>query len=53
MTGTGKELSRKAADPLAAYGLALLERLSVDLTTRFGRGFSVSNLRQMRAFYVA
>jgi hypothetical protein len=33
----------------ARYGEALLERLSADLTRRFGRGFSVCNLRQMRA----
>lgn len=35
----------------AGYGEALLERLSSDLTSRFGRGFSVRNLRQMRAFF--
>lgn len=35
----------------AGYGEALLEQLSADLTARFGRGFSVRNLRQMRAFY--
>jgi len=37
----------------ARYGEALLERLSADLARRFGRGFSVRNLRQMRAFYMA
>lgn len=37
----------------ARYGEGLLERLSADLTRRFGRGFSVRNLRQMRAFYMA
>lgn len=37
----------------AAYGHALLKRLSVDLTTRFGRGFSERNLEQMRLFYMA
>jgi predicted nuclease of restriction endonuclease-like (RecB) superfamily len=37
----------------ATYGVALLDRLASDLTSRFGRGFSVRNLRQMRAFYVA
>jgi predicted nuclease of restriction endonuclease-like (RecB) superfamily len=37
----------------ARYGDALLERLSADLTRRFGRGLSVRNLRQMRAFYLA
>jgi hypothetical protein len=37
----------------ARYREALLERLSADLTRQFGRGFSVRNLRQMRAFYMA
>lgn len=35
----------------AQYGTQLLERLSVDLGARFGRGFSVINLRSMRKFY--
>ncbi|MGP0063014.1 MAG: PDDEXK nuclease domain-containing protein, partial [Isosphaeraceae bacterium] len=35
----------------AAYGERLIERLSQDLTTRFGRGFSKVNLKQMRKFY--
>lgn len=37
----------------ATYGDALIERLSADLTARFGRGFSRQNLWQMRAFYAA
>lgn len=37
----------------AGYGDELLERLSLDLTARFGRGFGRSNLQQMRAFYLA
>ncbi len=37
----------------AAFGTELVLRLSTDLTARYGRGFSVSNLRQMRAFYLA
>jgi predicted nuclease of restriction endonuclease-like (RecB) superfamily len=37
----------------AAYGTALLKRLSGDLTERFGRGFGVVNLQQMRNFYLA
>jgi len=37
----------------AAYGEALIERLSADLTLRFGRGFSRQNLWQMRAFHQA
>jgi len=37
----------------AAYGQALLQRLSADLTARFGRGFGVDNLELMRLFYQA
>jgi predicted nuclease of restriction endonuclease-like (RecB) superfamily len=36
----------------AGYGEELLKRLSTDLTARFGRGFSVVNLQQMRNFYL-
>ncbi len=35
----------------AEYGQRLISRLSGDLTSRFGRGFSERNLEQMRAFY--
>lgn len=35
----------------AEYGEELLEKLSSDLTKRFGRGFSRRNLSQMRKFY--
>ena len=37
----------------ADYGEELLKRLSIDLTSRYGRGFAKSNLYQMRSFYVA
>ena len=37
----------------AAYGAALLARLAVDLTQRFGRGFSRQNIQQMRQFYLS
>lgn len=37
----------------AAHGEALLARLSVDLTNRFGRGFSVDRLETSRLFYLA
>lgn len=37
----------------AGYGEALLERLSADLTARFGRGFSTDNLETMRRFFQA
>jgi predicted nuclease of restriction endonuclease-like (RecB) superfamily len=35
----------------AKYGSELLQRLSSDLTQKFGRGFSERNLQQMRLFY--
>ncbi len=37
----------------ADYGEALLVRLSDDLTSRLGRGFSRQNLQQMRLLYLA
>jgi len=36
----------------ATYGDSLIENLSIDLTKRFGRGFSLQNLQQMRVFYL-
>ena len=36
----------------AGYGEQLIERLSLDLTQQFGRGFSGRNLEQMRQFYL-
>lgn len=37
----------------AEYGEKLIERLACDLTDRYGRGFSVRNVWQMKAFYLA
>ncbi|MCD9120225.1 YhcG family protein [Cupriavidus sp. UGS-1] len=37
----------------AAYGSGLLKRLSEELSRRFGRGFGMVNLQQMRQFYLA
>jgi hypothetical protein len=37
----------------AEYGKALLERLSADLSNRYGRGFGVDNLQRFRSFYLA
>ncbi len=37
----------------AEYGEALLKRLAQDLTARYGRGFSKSNLFLMRSFYLS
>lgn len=36
----------------AGYGEELLKRLSKDLGARFGRGFSLTNLKQFRKFYL-
>ena len=36
----------------AGYGEQLMERLSADLTARFGRGFSPNNLENMRRFFI-
>ncbi len=36
----------------AAYGGRLVARLSADLTTRFGAGFSLCNLHRMKALYL-
>src|SRR4051794_23786047 len=36
----------------AAYGSELLKRLSRDLQSQLGRGFSERNLEQMRQFYL-
>jgi len=58
MTATYWEIGRRVVEheqrgeQRAAYGRELLSRLSVDLTTRFGRGFSRQNLQQMRQFYL-
>ena len=37
----------------AEYGEELLKRLSADMTAKFGKGFSRSNLQNMRLFYLA
>lgn len=36
----------------AAYGQNLIPELSVKLTSEFGKGFSITNLKQMRTFYL-
>lgn len=58
MTATYWEIGRRIVEfeqggrPRAEYGQALLERLSADLTGRYGRGFGVVNLSQMKRFYL-
>lgn len=59
MTATYWEIGRRIVEfeqggqQRALYGSAQLELLSEDLTRRFGRGFSVDNLENMRRFYLA
>lgn len=57
LTATYWEVGRRiveyeqSGETRAEYGGSLLKKLSVDLTARFGRGFSERNLEQMRLFY--
>ena len=37
----------------ADYGEEIIEQLSADLSARYGRGFSLRNVWQMKAFYLA
>lgn len=52
--GVGRRIveSEQGGAVRAGYGEVLLKRLAVDLTARFGRGFSKRNLEQMRLFYI-
>ncbi len=58
MTATYWEIGRRIVEfeqsgkRRAAYGIALLKRLSNDLTIQFGKGFSERNLELMRRFYL-
>ena len=57
MTATYWEVGRRIVEleqkgsVRAEYGEGLWKRLAEDLTARHGRGFSKSNLAQMRSFY--
>ena len=59
MTATYWEIGRRIVEfeqggkRRAEYGERVLEQLALDLTTRFGRGFSLRNLRSFRMFYIA
>jgi DUF1016 N-terminal domain len=39
-------------DNKASYGKQILKSLSVDLTEKLGKGYSVDNLENMRRFYL-
>ncbi|MDP3258983.1 MAG: PDDEXK nuclease domain-containing protein [Thermodesulfovibrionales bacterium] len=59
MTATYWEIGRRIVEYeqkghiKADYGEQLIERLSSDLTERFGRGFGRRNLFQIRSFYLS
>src|SRR6266446_7299202 len=58
MTATYWQIGRRIVEfeqggvERAGYGRKLIQRLSSDLSKRFGRGFGVVNLTQMRRFYM-
>jgi hypothetical protein len=58
MTATYWEIGRRIVEheqggkKRADYGEELLQRLSTDLSSRFGRGFSIRKLRAFRLFYL-
>ena len=58
MTATYWELGRRIVrfeqrgEERAAYGEGMLTRLAADLSRRFGRGFSLTNLKQFRTFFL-
>ena len=58
MTATYWEIGRRIVEfeqggrVRADYGEAMLARLSADLTSRYGRGFGMVNLSQMKKFYL-
>lgn len=58
MTATYWEIGRQIVEheqggaKRAAYGKELIQRLSNDLTAKFGRGFGVDNLELFRGFYL-
>ena len=58
MTHTYFEIGRRiveeeqSGEARAKYGKAIIKTLSEELTKEFGKGFSVTNLKQMRHFYL-
>ena len=50
----GREIVQElqGGEERAAYGKKVIEDLSAKLTARYGRGFSTTNLRYFRTFYV-
>ena len=44
-------VERQGGDDRAKYGDNLIKELSIKLTNDFGKGFTISNLKNMRKFY--
>ncbi len=59
MTKTYFEIGKKIVEEeqkgksRASYGKELLKNLSIELTKEYGKGFSVTNLKNMRQFYLS
>lgn len=50
----GKSIvEQQGGSPTAEYGVRLLEELSKQMTIDFGKGFTVTNLKYMRQFYLS
>ena len=50
----GKSIvERQGGNPTAEYGTKLIEELSKQMTADFGKGFTVTNLKYMRQFFLA
>jgi len=45
--------NEQQGDTRAAYGKSVLKELSKNLSAKFGKGFSVDNLENMRRFYLS
>ena len=45
-------VEKQEGNKRAKYGDYLIKQLSIKLTDKFGKGFSIQNLRKMRQFYV-
>lgn len=50
----GKSIvERQGGNATAEYGAGLLKELSKQMTADFGKGFTITNLKYMRQFYLA
>jgi Uncharacterized conserved protein len=45
-------LKRKKGEQRAEYGEMLMKKLAIELTSRFGKGFSLSNIKQRNKFHL-